>query len=220
MIPKILQFHWFFDPLPAWAEGNLTEWRAKYPDWEVRLYREIPKDLPKALRNLLGVAPTGRTKADLLRYWLLHRDGGVYADLDTRPCRKIGNELLQHSAFHARFNFMGHNELYDICFLGSEPGHQVWLDMLKGCKNWSRGASPSTYFWSGNVLPDLPQRTDVHFTPLNAVVSSTHEEAQALCERGERPPLRGTYYLKHYHHYTFGLDPLFPPPKPPVLQII
>lgn len=216
MIPKILQFHWFFDPLPDWLLANLDEWRALYPDWDLRLYRDIPSDLPEFARELMDAAPTGRLKADIVRYWLLHRDGGIYADLDTRPCRKIGDELLRMRAFQTRINLFGKTPILDVCFLGSEPGHPFWMDLLDGCRRLPPEERQYGWYWSVHVYPDdLEHAPDVDILPTTAIESSTPDELLALRDHNRRPPLAGEFYLKHYHRQSHGLDP-DDPPRPAV----
>jgi len=207
MIQKLLQFHWFREPLPAWGAANLAEWRAAYPDWEVRLVAAPPEDLPERYRAVLERCPTPRLKADLERYWLMHRDGGVYADLDTRPLRKIEGLL------NARL-FIGCSRLpesdsrlgfVDQALLGSEPGHEFWLECLEGCLGAETGFWAANWFWLGNIKGEETLRADRRLLLLRpeATPVATPDETLAFLA-GEREPLpvTGTAILKHYYHYS------------------
>jgi len=62
------------------------------PDWKVRLWtnkdineNEFPPDALEKIRNSIK----GAQKADIMRYFIVYKYGGVYVDTDIRPCRSL-----------------------------------------------------------------------------------------------------------------------------------
>lgn len=157
MIPKRIQIHWFFDYLPHWVDSAIQEYQKMFPTWEIAVYREIPDDMPRQYREVMDEAPHSRYCADLVRWWLLYRDGGIYVDADTLP-RKDFSPLLKYQCFFPR---LGGGRKLDIFFVGAEPGLQLFIDALEGCRNFKSGPHPGTYFYIENVLPEVSTRREV-----------------------------------------------------------
>ena len=87
MIPLIIHQIWH-SPEYDRMDGTPQSWKSINPDWEYRLWLDqeledfFAKDYPNLLELYLSF-PTNVQRADLARYVLLHRFGGVYADMDT-----------------------------------------------------------------------------------------------------------------------------------------
>jgi mannosyltransferase OCH1-like enzyme len=146
---KTLHFIWFGNPMPDHLRQNIIAWAGMHPDWNMNLWTE--SNLPK-LRNqdLFDNAPdlvpddaVYQFRADLARYELLYNMGGFYADVDTRPLKRINGELRGHDVFAAMEdrNWVGNT------YLGSVPGHLIMREII--------GAIP------GNVKRNLGHRPNV-----------------------------------------------------------
>lgn len=88
-IPRVFHHIWFgSDSLPDEVERLRKTWRANHPEWEFRLWRET--DLGW-LRNevLFDRASSYAQKADIARYEIIHRFGGVYLDADMESLKPI-----------------------------------------------------------------------------------------------------------------------------------
>lgn len=201
MIPKILQLHWFWDSLGSWAEQNVAEWRARYEPlgWDVRLYDSVPSDLPPQYKEAMLRAPHSRFRADLVRYYLMQRDGGVYVDLDTRPGPKDLSDLLD--ADRVLMARIGAKPLADICVLGSRPGAPMWSEMLESCRSVETGPRPHWWFSHMNVMPDVADRDDVRVLAPEDVCWATTNEALSHCS-GHREDVVESCYVKHYCNFT------------------
>lgn len=92
-IPRLIHFVyglWDTSPgLPWRCRASLGSWRRHHPDWSMVLWSRLDADhlvetaFPELQATYRGLArPVQR--CDLLRYLLLLRFGGVYADLDLR----------------------------------------------------------------------------------------------------------------------------------------
>jgi hypothetical protein len=101
MIPKLAHFIWLNETPPKWVLDNVKIFKAKHPDWKVIIWKDQPKNLPQMLGRLLLELPFLASRADVLRYWILARYGGVYLDCDTVTLRNF-NPLLEHDFFIAR----------------------------------------------------------------------------------------------------------------------
>ena len=101
MIPKILHFVWIGgEPLPSKYVENMEKWKQHHPNWETRLWKEIPEDVEWRWITCVEKRPV--MLADLLRFEVVHRHGGVYADLDTWPVQSIERVLDGVEAFVGR----------------------------------------------------------------------------------------------------------------------
>jgi hypothetical protein len=122
MIPRCFHWVWLGDePLPArfrdWIEG----WIQRHPGWEWRLWRD--EDRP-SLQNeaCFRRASVLAQRADILRYELIHRFGGVYLDVDMECLRCIDPLLdgVRGFAAEEQPGVLGNG------IFGAVPGHP-WL---------------------------------------------------------------------------------------------
>lgn len=126
-IPPIIHFIWIGSPLPAWARSNIEEWQRLHPKWGTVVWDET---LLQPLRNqawyddaafyVHGHA-VNQFRADLARYEILRRQGGFYADVDTRPLRPIDDALYGRSEFAVAEDMSWVGNTY----LASEPDSPV-----------------------------------------------------------------------------------------------
>jgi len=122
MIPRIIHRIWLgAKPLPEEHLYYGETWRRNHRDWEMRLWRD--EDLPSL--DLGSALERGRhyaERANVLRYELLRRFGGVYVDTDVESLRSIEPLLDGVSAFagYVRPGTIGNS------VLGSTPGHPAF----------------------------------------------------------------------------------------------
>lgn len=100
MIPPILSQTWKSQDLPAEGARLAATWRALNPELEYRLYDDddARNVVAEAFPDFLGDyerLPLPILKADVFRYAVLWRDGGIYADIDMECLRPISH-LLAH----------------------------------------------------------------------------------------------------------------------------
>jgi mannosyltransferase OCH1-like enzyme len=86
-IPKILHQIWNDRQVPRVFDEYVASWKANHPDWEYRLWtfednrRFVAEHYPWFLSTYDGY-PKPIQRADAARYFILHKCGGVYVDLD------------------------------------------------------------------------------------------------------------------------------------------
>jgi len=149
-IPKIVHFTWKTKTLTRFAKRIWREWEKTNPDWELRLWDDadiralVAEHYPQHLATFDSY-PSGIFRADAFRFFVLHKHGGVYADLDVLPYRSI-NELVERTDCfvgaepekHVRDNEYLRGMPMSLCnaFMGSVPGHVFWercLEALARC---------------------------------------------------------------------------------------
>ena len=133
MIPKKLHFIWIGNnKIPEYSVQFIESWKQLYPDYELIIwtdnlitqYNIIPDTLRDAY-NDDKFAPA--FKADILRYLLINRFGGLYFDTDFEPLKRMPDEFLS-------FDFLGgvqNNGEVAIGFFGSEIGSIVLEDTIQ-----------------------------------------------------------------------------------------
>lgn len=140
MIPKILHQTWKNDSIPEqWRELVLKN-RHLHPDWEYRLWTDednigfVREEYPELL-ELFSSYPKGVMRADVIRYMIMDRIGGVYLDLDYEFLKPF--DLNHHSLVLPQNASTGREGFFRIgnCIFGSCPGHEYWkavfLDLLE-----------------------------------------------------------------------------------------
>ena len=81
----------------------------------------------------------GAYKADLFRYCILYKNGGIYSDLTQRftiPFRKLidlenDNLYLVKDIDHYKINGEGYSKGIQISFMASRPGNEIFLKAIK-----------------------------------------------------------------------------------------
>mmetsp|Transcript_25256 Transcript_25256/g.49248 ORF Transcript_25256/g.49248 Transcript_25256/m.49248 type:complete len:345 (+) Transcript_25256:68-1102(+) len=93
-IPKIIHQTYKDDNIPPNWAGTPPAWKSVHPDWTYMFWTDeknlqlIKDHYPEFLPTYLGY-PYGIQRSDAARYFILHKYGGVYADLDIKPTRPV-----------------------------------------------------------------------------------------------------------------------------------
>jgi inositol phosphorylceramide mannosyltransferase catalytic subunit len=118
-IPRIIHRIWLGgEPLRDDFQHYGETWRNHHPSWEIRLWTDA--DLPElGLTEALERGRHHAERADVLRYELLKRFGGVYVDTDLECLRPLDSLLDQVEVFAALHS----PEMVSNSILGAVPGH-------------------------------------------------------------------------------------------------
>ena len=159
-IPKHLRFTWGLlgedaSEIPAFQRGILGQWRALHPAWEIDVFnRERIEEVARAYPDVPYLSlERDIQRCDACRPMLLHRFGGVYADLDVEPLRTLEELLLRcpHAQVlvgveielsKAEAQRIGEkhkirNQTPEVpqrianYFMASVPGHSFWKDVME-----------------------------------------------------------------------------------------
>lgn len=98
-IPKIIHQIWLGDEKPPYR--LMETWEAMHPDWEYKLWTdENIKDVIELLPQYHEIEEYCG-KADILRYQILHKFGGVFIDADSQCLRRLDDFFLENNSFAA-----------------------------------------------------------------------------------------------------------------------
>ena len=103
MVPKKLHFTYKKSKLPEKYQANLAQWGEFCPEWELYYYTDediqayFDCEFPEYAQELQKIPP-GTMVADVFRYAVLYKDGGLYSDIDTIPLKGIPDEWLKFDA--------------------------------------------------------------------------------------------------------------------------
>lgn len=108
-IPKIIHQTggWNYDELPELIKKNIEDLRQRNPDWEYRYYND--KQVEEFIESHCGREVVdmfhridrsfGPARADLFRYLLLYKVGGVYLDIKSTATLPLTQVLLPDDQF-------------------------------------------------------------------------------------------------------------------------
>jgi mannosyltransferase OCH1-like enzyme len=190
LIPKIMHHVWVgSSDLPPLYQNYLNECKKLHPDWEFKIWGDkeiaelglIYQDLYDKMRSYPG-------KADILRYEVLYRFGGVYRDMDVKCFKPIDD--LNHmydffigtdGPFYFRYLALSNG------LIGSKPEHKIIKDTLdlikhnldKGFENWDKNIDSS----------------DIHmFAVENTMLPTTHATLSNITRSDKTIVFPPTYF--------------------------
>jgi mannosyltransferase OCH1-like enzyme len=162
MIPKIIHQVWIGGgPLTEEAERYHRTWREHHPEWEVILWtkEKVEKELFPLHNQEAYEADTNHGyRADILRLELLHRFGGIYADMDME-CLKPHDPLRTLPAFLGRGKLSDYDigeQYVETSLMGSVPGHPFFERLVRHLSAWA--AAFEGYVVSARTGPQWVQR--------------------------------------------------------------
>lgn len=127
MIPKTIHQIWLGDNKP-------TEWLDTfniYPDYTLWTEKNIPTLYNQ---DLFDEQDRGCAKADILRYELLYRYGGVYFDADMVCLKKIPDSFLKDDFFTAYESEEYAPGLVNNAVIGCTPRHPIIKKLVEGLR--------------------------------------------------------------------------------------
>lgn len=138
LIPKVFHHVWFGGkPMPEEFRDYINSWRKHHPDWKFKLWNE---DNIFPLQNQAEFDSAGQPaqKADIARYEILLRKGGVYLDTDFECFKSIEPLLGNTPAFAAEED----DDSIAIGIIGAVQGHPLLQEVVD--------ALPASFAAGGN----------------------------------------------------------------------
>lgn len=133
-IPKIIHQIWLGGPLPEKYKEIQKTWQKYHPDWEYRLWTdEDAKNFAMKNRELFDSATNLGEKADIFRYEILYRHGGLYVDTDFE-CLRSFDTLHKLCDFYIGIDTLERkfrSPRLSNALLASIPGHPLLEQCLK-----------------------------------------------------------------------------------------
>jgi mannosyltransferase OCH1-like enzyme len=115
----------------------MDSWKTMNPDCKYMLWNEdeIKKHFPNGLFNqkLYDSDIPYCGKADILRYEILYKFGGFYADADSKALRPLDSELFNHDLFtcYTADPEIKKGAYYGNCFCGAKKGSRIMKELIK-----------------------------------------------------------------------------------------
>lgn len=188
-IPRLIHRIWFGpEPIPERYENWWSAWQRQYPDFEFRTWRDADLSSLDLTREKIREADGYARKADIARYEILYRCGGVYLDCDMRPCERYDFDNEQAELIVC--NETAAEDYCSIGFIAARKSHPVFreaIDQILATPLNRQPANRETGPWlfgqvlSGHACKRLP--------PMAFYPYHYDESRSALCERS----LKDTY---------------------------
>lgn len=147
-IPKIIHQIWIGSPLPDGYEQYMDSWVKHHMgrDWQYILWTDekVEKIKPLYNQSYYDEHPNYGVKADILKWELIYRYGGIYADLDQECVRPF-------DMFHYRYDFYAGLQPLDTkipqlgaSLFAARPGHPMLKHCIETIKNdWHKKGAPA-----------------------------------------------------------------------------
>lgn len=134
MIPRVFHFVWVGGVLPAELAAHVATWPRVNPGWEIQFWTDDDFDGWLVNQDLFDDAErytphVGQFRADVARYEILHRFGGIYVDVDFEARKPIDSLLGEANAVAA---WETDGVWINNAFLGAIAGHSLFGDLIAG----------------------------------------------------------------------------------------
>lgn len=125
MIPKTFHFIWVGDESRR-PDNCIATWRAAHPDWDLRLWGNAELE-GRDWTNARHMAEMRRREwngvADMMRWEILHKHGGLVFDADSICTRPLDDHLLDCEAFACWESEIARPGLIAAGYFGCAPGN-------------------------------------------------------------------------------------------------
>ena len=135
LIPKIIHQIWIGGEVPEKFLKLMQTWKTLHPDYEYKLWTDQDiKDFPFENSAAFFSAKNMGSKADILRYEILYRYGGVYVDCDFECIKPLDPLIYAHEFFAgiAGYDYIGN------ALIGAKPK----LELFKKLSQIMNSLSP------------------------------------------------------------------------------
>jgi mannosyltransferase OCH1-like enzyme len=143
MIPKIIHQTWKTTEVPAKYVDYQKKLIALHPDWEYRLWTDddntafVKQHFPDFYSTYIGL-PKNIMRADVIRYLIMYKIGGLYLDLDyemVKPFDIFNYDLVL--PYNRQIRCGDSYDAFGNCIFASCPGHPFWQYVIDDLKNMS-----------------------------------------------------------------------------------
>jgi len=133
-VPKVIHQIWLGGQLPKKYKMLQETWRHNHPDWEYRLWTDKDiEDFDLYNKELFDKGINFGEKANILRYEILYRFGGLYVDTDFE-CLKPFDVLNENYEFYCGLGPCSGALYINNALIASVPGHPILEYCIKNMK--------------------------------------------------------------------------------------
>lgn len=156
-IPKIIHYIWLGNnPLPKITQRCIESWKKFCPDYEIKKWDEsnLNIDINKYCRQAYD-ANKYAFASDVLRFYVLKQEGGIYLDVDVELLKPL-DDYLHHSCFTG---FERSNSINPGLIMGCEKNHKDVSELFDMYNNETFINNDGTY-----CLKTICDRTYEYFS--------------------------------------------------------
>ena len=225
-IPKIIHQTWKTNEIPAQWQAYQQSWQQHHPDWQYRLWTddELRDLVAREYSWLLPIYDNYSDpimRVDAARYVLLHRYGGIYADMDYECLRSFapllaGRTLVfgEEPAAHLDMPLTRASGLpHLVCnaLMASEAGHPFWDHVFKQLVACHKAVEPL-----GATGPHMltaaydtfPGKARLSLLGADVLHPLTSVDHWATMPAEQRARIAGRAYGLHHWHNTWCNEPI------------
>jgi len=174
-IPKIIHQLWIGpNPMPS---NFMDTWKNKHPGFEYIRWTEDEirkRNIGFQCMEAINCMPEINGKADIMRWEILHRYGGIFIDADSICIQPLDEMILNQTSFAAYENESIRKDLVATGTMGFYPGHPICRFAIEWIlKNTNAIASPTNRAWK-TVGPGLLTRALTEVKNNDVVVFPSH----------------------------------------------
>lgn len=141
-IPGLFHRIWFGPaPVPEKYQAWWSAWQRQYPEFEFRTWRDADIASLGITEEKIREADGYARKADIARYEILLKFGGVYVDCDMQPCQRYDFE--NEDAELIVCNETSDKRYCSIGFIAAKKGHPVFRDAIENILATQLNQSPA-----------------------------------------------------------------------------
>lgn len=136
--PRVLHLIWVGkSKQPDYLDRHIIKWKELMPEWTIRLWTNedlTEEEIEPNVLSKIKEAEKGTQKADILKYYVVWKYGGIYVDADTEPTRS-----LEPILYMSDLVICHHNEItwpyIAVGFFAACPNHPVLRRSVDICMN-------------------------------------------------------------------------------------
>jgi hypothetical protein len=122
--------------LPIWAQKAFSEFRQLHKDWNCKLFNRFDMEDSFPLKKYLGSFPDyAFFDADIFRYYLIYKFGGIWVDCDTRPIKSLEPLIKSGKSFIVKTRPRGTNlverSILDNYLMGGPKGSKFIEEIIE-----------------------------------------------------------------------------------------
>ena len=168
MIQKKIWFIWLGSDLPKKYADNVDLWKTMNEDYDVELVTDDEMIDDDQFREAFDTGRNVLDKADALRYFLLFKFGGVYADCDTRPLKPLRDVITATSESSCSCYDHSAMKIYGNFFMFAPAGDTVFRKLI---------STPNASVYKYNLNMNFDNRESFQCVPVNTPQSEDVEDA-------------------------------------------
>ena len=191
--PRLLHLIWVgTSEQPAYLQKHITRWKELMPEWTIRLWTNddlTPEEIKLEVLERIHEADRGVQKADILRYYVVWKYGGIYVDADIEPIRSLEPILYMSDLVICHDNIIEWQYISNAFFAASAY-HPVLERALAMCLHTQLNTN-APHMTTG---PSLFGRVVSQTPPVNEKYTLLDIECFYLLDKGITPSRFGRHF--------------------------